>query len=41
LKVEVKEVAVMANFEIWKDVLNIIYPIFLYKQLVSKTTLNG
>lgn len=41
LKIEVKEVAVMVNFEIWKDVLNIVYPIFLYKQLVSKTTLSG
>ena len=34
LKIEVKEVAVMANFELWKDVLNIAYPIFLYRQLV-------
>jgi hypothetical protein len=41
LKVEVKEVALMANFEIWKDILNIVFPIFLYRQLVSRMTING
>ena len=41
LKVDVREVAVMGNFEVWKDVLNIVYPIFLYKQLASKINING
>ena len=41
LKVDVREVAVMANFELWKDMLNIVYPIFLYKQLASRINING
>jgi hypothetical protein len=31
----------MANFELWKDMLNIVYPIFLYRQLASRINING
>lgn len=31
----------MFNFEVWKDFLNIIYPIFLYRQIVTKTHVQG
>lgn len=26
----------MVNFEIWKDVLNIVYPVFLYRKLYER-----
>lgn len=31
----------MANLQIWKDLLNIIYPYFLYKQFAEKINLKS
>lgn len=36
LIIVIKDVAVMVNFEIWKDVLNIVYPVFLYRKLYER-----
>lgn len=39
LQVEIKDVAVMGNLQIWKDVLNILYPVFLYRKLYERINL--
>ena len=39
LRVEVKEVAVMANLSVWKDLLNMMYPVFRYKRIAEKASL--
>lgn len=39
MQAQIKQVAVMLNFSIWKDLLNIIYPIFLYRSLTQKVNI--
>jgi hypothetical protein len=40
-KFDIKEVSLMINTEIAKDILNIAYPIFLYQQLVERTNIKA
>lgn len=40
LQLEIREVVVGVNCGLWKDFLNIVYPVFLYRQLAASTDLS-